>query len=397
MGRQKRDLNKVELDEVTATPMRDRGEDAQGRRYWRARTRKDRRTIWAGWGTQSEVAAIVGALVSKGIPSSPSTPAGVRTVADLLQRWQTHQEQRHKGTDIAFGTLRRYKTSVRHWTATVGDVLVNKLDREMIEDQLLAWRASGAMAPRSCRFASVVVAAAYRWGAKRGLCETRDLEKLDGSAVRDDEYVNASETPTRGEFGPVLARIPDGKARDLVCLLALTGARIGELAALRVGDVDLRGGVLTLSGADALRNRRGKSKPRQWPIGADLSQLLAHLTASRPPDEPLIPALPLDCSELVRQALRSACEELDVPRFTSHALRRMVVMELLESGDAKSVSLLTGHSVSTLLRFYVRPRAENLRDLVRRSGAARLVAPPRLQEVRAPGSGTTSKDTDGDT
>jgi integrase len=193
----------------------------------------------------------------------------------------------------------------------------------------------------------------------------------------------------------VLARIPDGRSRDLVILLALTGARIGEIAALTVGDVDLRAGVLTLSGADDRRHRRGKSRPREWPIGGDLARMLARLMGDRAATEPLVPGLPLDCSELVRQALMTACVALDVPRFTSHGIRRMVVMELLDVTDAKSVSELTGHSVATLLRFYVRPRSSSLRDVVRRSGVGTLAARPQLMEVGAQNPGTQGKDDDG--
>jgi integrase len=394
MARRKVDPDRIDLETVVATPMADRGE-VDGRRYWRARTTDpSRRTVWTGWATREEARATVQALIVKGLPTSPrSAPGAVRTVADLLNRWKTHQEQRQKAGAIAERSLVNYRQGARYWIDAVGDVLVAQLSRVLVEDQLTTWQADG-VSPRTCKLALDILASAVKWGAERGHCTRVDLSRLHALDVRPDEHVNNDYTPTRSEAARVLPHIAAQRERDVVALLALTGARIGEVAALTVGDVDLEGQVLALSGRDDARKRRGKVKVRRWPIAGELTTLLVRLTQGRARDERLVGGLPRDCSDMVRRALDSACAAAGVPPFTAHGLRRMVAMELLEVADPRQVSELTGHSVQVLLTSYVRPRADRLRDLVTRAGVGSLEQRGKVRRLRAhgaqdPGTGGT--------
>lgn len=372
MGRRK-DEQRIVLAEVIATPMRERGEQ-DGRLYWRVRTRDStRRTVGKGWWTPAEAQVAVAALVTQGIPSSPSSRRDVRTVGDLLVRWTSHQEQRQKAGEIAERSLTNYRQSVRYWRSTIDDVLIERLTRVLVEDQVTAWQAKG-VAPRTCKLAVDVLAAAVKWGEPRGHVPrpAPDLRRLSSLRIREDEHVNNDYTPTRQQAATVISHVPEGRDRDIVAVLALTGCRVGEAAALTVGDVDLTGRVLTISGRDPGRRRRGKVKPRRWPIQGELAPLLRRLAGDRPPDEYLIGGLPVDCSDMTARVIEQACAAAGVPRFTAHGLRRLVAMELLEVADARSVSELTGHSVTVLLKSYVRPTAERLRDVVSRAGVGRL-------------------------
>lgn len=212
--------------------------------------------------------------------------------------------------------------------------------------------------------------------------------------IDDDEYVNNSHTPTRIDLAKVLDKLRPGRDRDVVLLLALTGARIGEVAALHVRDYDPESRTLMLSGRDEQRDRRGKVKARRWPVAGELRALVERLAGDRDGTERLIGGLPKDCAWAVQEALRLACDLGEVPRFTAHGLRRMVAMELLEHADPRRVSELTGHSVATLLRYYVRPRAEDLRDLVVRSGVTAVEQRGTVRRLRALKSGTRRQDED---
>lgn len=391
----RQDPDKVELAGVTATPMRDRGED-QGRRYWRARTGsgKERRTIWTGWATRTEVEVVVADLVRKGIPSRPSGPAAVRTVADLLSRWRDHQEQRRKGDQIAARTLINYKQAARYWVEPIGDVAVRALTRRQVEDQLTAWLADG-IAPRTVKLAVDVLAAALAWGAARDLCPKVDLARLSALRVRDDEHVGNATTPTRSQVSSVLAHL-DGWYRDLLHVQALTGARIGEVAALRVGDWDPANRTLVLSGRDVERERRGKVRPRRWPAFGELAELLQRLATDRAPDDRLVAGPPREFVPQLGRALRAACDTAGVPRFTTHGIRRLVALELLDGGgDPRTVSDLTGHSVTVLLRSYVRPTPDRLRDLVTRAGLSVTRPRGKVHRLRAQKRGTPTEDEDG--
>lgn len=385
----RRDEMRVVLDEVIATPMWERGEQ-DGRLYWRIRTRDaKRRTVAQGWWTLAEAQRECARLVMQGIPSPPSSRGDVRTVGDLMRRWVQAQERRLEARKIAPLSLDVYRRGARYWIGALDDVLVSRLTRTMVEDQITDWQASG-VAPRTCQSAVAVLRAAVRWGAERGhVPQPPDLRRLD-LRVRDDEYVYTDATPSRVDAAAVLAHIPPGPARDLIAILAYTGCRVGEAAALTVGDVDLRAGLLTISGQDERRGRRGKVKPRHWPISGELADLLQRLTAGRPdPTEPLL-ELPHNVSGMVRRNLVTACARASVQRYTAHGLRRMVAMELLEVTDPRSVSALTGHTVATLLAHYVRPTAERLRSVVQRAGVAHLEE--RGTVIQLPGTATGHTD-----
>lgn len=394
MARRQQDPDRVVLAHLTATPMRDRGTDEQGRRYWRIRHRQTRATVKTGWWTREEVEAAVAAELAT--PSSsrsrPSNPEVARTVGDVLDRWTRAQVERRDGGEIAERSLTNYRHAARCWKHAIGEVLASALTRELVEDTLRAWR-SGSMSPRTAKLNADVMADVVRWGARRGLCPAVDLQRLAAAQVDHEERVNCEYTPTRSEADAVLARIPPGRNRALIELLGLTGARVGEVAALTVGSWDRERGELLISGRDRRRQRRGKVRTRRWPILGRLGDLLGELAAGRPADEPLVEGLPVDCSDLARWTLRAACDvEPAIERYTAHGLRRLVALELLDVTDPRTVSELTGHSVTVLLRDYVRPRPERLRDVVGQAQRRRRV----LQLARAHEPGTAGGDSDGD-
>lgn len=394
MGRQRTDPDLVRMGTLSATPMRDRGLDEQGRRYWRVRTRGDRRTLWTGWATREQVEVIAAELLRKGIPARRDLQEGVRTVGDLLRRWVAHQEARHQAGQIASKSLENYRRAASHWRSALDDVLVSALSRELVEDTLTKWQASGVSA-RTCKLAADVLVSVVRWGAPRGHCARVELGRLAAVRVRDDEHVNCAYTPTCAEVARVLAEIPAGRNRDTLELLSLTGARSGEALALHVRDYDREAGTLAISGRDDERGRRGKVRVRRWPVLGALAVLLDRLTKDRPPEARLIEGAPKRATTITLGVLEKACEAAGVPRFTSHGLRRFVATELLEYADPRRVAELTGHSVAMLLRCYVRPRAEDLREVVARSGIGQ--APRKRGKViplgaRAQKSGTDDEE-----
>jgi integrase len=335
----------LEVPGLIASPMRARGE-RDGRLYWRARTTDGiRRTVWTGWATRPELVLVLADLVRQGIPAPHGDRGPVRTVGDLLVRWTRHQEQRRAGGQIAERSLAVYRTSAGYWRAALDDVLVQALTRQQVEDTIVDWLADG-VAPRTCRVATDALAAAVRWGTARGHCPPVDLSRL----------------------ARVLEAMSEGWQADVVRLLALTGARIGEVVALRVGDWDRIGGALVLSGRDDERERRGKVAPRRWPVLPELEGALERMAGDRGPGERLVVGPAVHYDVVLSDHIRAACVAAEVERFTPHGIRRRVAMDLLDGGvDARTVSELTGHSVQVLLRSYVRPTPDRLRAAVLRT------------------------------
>lgn len=356
----------IELDILCASTMnRCKGE----RWYWRARKKGTRQDIWTGWATRSEAFQELAKLLTKGIPetSSPSAPRVVRTVADLLNGWVAHQEKREQAGEIAPKSLVNYRQAARYWLEDLGELLTGRVTRAMIEDQATKWQAAG-VAPRTAKMAVDGIASAWKWGSERGHCPPLSLSRLNSLRIRDDEHVNNAHSPSRADARAAIALLRPGRPTTYAArLLAATGARVGEVGAARCADWDRQRAVLKLQGADLERKRRGKVKARYWPVLTELAALLDELTAGRGPDERLIPGLPRDVAKGVAVPLEKACKRAGVEVFTAHGLRRMVAMELLEHNDPKTVSLLTGHSVLVLLRDYVRPPPDRLREAVARS------------------------------
>src|SRR5262245_29321509 len=310
MGRQ-RDEDRVVLGHLTATPMRERGEQ-DGRRYWRIRTRDTRETVASGWWKREEVDAQIADALSR--PRTPrSAPEGGRTVGELLKSWRDAQVRHQEAGDLSPMTLRIYRNSVRHWrSAPVSEVVVTRLTRAAVVDQGITWRADG-VAPRTVDLDVRILRQAVTWGADRDLCPAVDL--AIPVQARDDEHVYCGRVPTRGEVAAVLGVVPPGARRDAIEILALTGARVGEIVALRARDVTPAG--LVLSGRDPERGKRGKVKPRVFPTSGRLRELLDGLVADRDPDERLLD-LPKTADHMVYNTLARASRRAEVLPVTPH-------------------------------------------------------------------------------
>ena len=162
--------------------------------------------------------------------------------------------------------------------------------------------------------------------------------------------VKASKLPagrevTREELRELFAELGAGenpeRDRAILALLAGSGLRRAELAALQVEDVCLRTGEITVRAGKGRKERRGWLGPdglelvREWADPEGFGSLFG-LTASG-----------------VYKMVVSAVARCDMPPATPHDLRRTFVSRLLEAGaDLPTVQALAGHSdISTTARY----------------------------------------------
>jgi integrase len=368
-----------------------RGPREDLRWYWRVRAQGSRKVITTQWWTANEAAVAVGALVASNPapPREPQEGGAPRTVAELLDLWVEHQVRRHSAGRIGDVSLNRYRNTAAHWKATaIATVRPQDLTVSEVDDALLVWLQSDVSA-RTVFTNAVRLKAVAAWGSRRGWCAS--LDTLTPPRPTEQDRVYRTFTPSGEEMARVIQALPEGEIKDAVRLQMMTGARNGEISALKVGDYDRASQSLRLSGRDDALKRRGKTGIRDVPVADPaLSALLHRLTEGRDPDERLVPLSSFNSR--CNKALKKACAAAGVPVFSTHAIRRLAVQVLLDSGmNPKEVSLITGHSVTTMLRAYVRPSPERLRAKMSRAGLGNPSSRGRVLAFRAQDSGTTSE------
>jgi integrase/recombinase XerD len=155
--------------------------------------------------------------------------------------------------------------------------------------------------------------------------------------------------------------------RDLAILTILTrlGLRAGEVAKLRLEDIDWRAGELTIRGKGATTERL----PLPHDVGV---ALVAYLRDGRPScvlREVFLPVhaplTPLS-SMAITAVVRYACDRVGVPRVGAHRLRHTIATELLAAGSplAEIAPILRHASVSTTA-IYAKVDRTALRALAR--------------------------------
>lgn len=129
---------------------------------------------------------------------------------------------------------------------------------------------------------------------------------------------------------------------DLMLLVALTGIRCGEVARLRVADIEIERGIL------AVQLPKDRSNPRRIPISEPARAAIERLLSRALPDGRLISSMAyLSC------AIGRWSRRLDEPLLHARGLRHFLGTELLRRGaPITSVRDVLGHrSLATTNRY----------------------------------------------
>lgn len=143
--------------------------------------------------------------------------------------------------------------------------------------------------------------------------------------------------PSSSEVRTILGELPE-HWRLPVRLLCATGVRVGELAHVTWGDVDIA--------ESQFRIAKGKTKAaRRWAsVRADLMQQLLDLV---PPDDrtPTTPVFPKMTEAGCRVAMWRACQRAGIANYSPHDLRhRWISVQLKRGVPITEVSATAGHS-----------------------------------------------------
>lgn len=338
--------------------------------YWRAELYAGgaSRTVWTGWATEDEATREVAALVADGGDAEPDADEvafdDVETVKDVLELWLGHVKGRvdlsERTQDIYERVATGYlaKSLLRHTRIVALDVRT----LEVWRSQALRLRS-----PRTVALELRILKIAWNWAFAIGLVP-RELPP-----VKVRIPVEVKRTPTAGEVAAVIRHLTGWRAQAVELLWA-TGARAGEIAALRWEDVEApRTGIcwVTLT---------GKRKQRRVPIAADL---LGPRGTGR--------VLPVGHKTVTQtlgpRYITPACLELGIEPFTPHGLRRAAADRMLRSGvDVGAAAAFLGQKPETLLRHY---RQASARDLEHAADVLRAL--PRGDVIDFPADGDPHK------
>jgi len=189
---------------------------------------------------------VADAKKSRGVPAADREAAQVaaeRTVADLLVAWLTQVEPTHKASTIA-----EYRRLIdKALIPVLGQVRLQQLSGQMLDQQYAKWRKAG-LADGSVKARHRILSAALHQGERWEWIESSPARRV---RPLKDAQSKARDVPTVEQAGALLerAKTEDQVLYVLVLLAAITGARRGELVALRWSAVDLEAGLLNITGS----------------------------------------------------------------------------------------------------------------------------------------------------
>lgn len=288
---------------------------------------------------------------------------------DAYLEWvETNRPKAHK----------QRKSIKKVWIETVGDVAIDRLGPALLETYK-AKRTAAETAPATINKGVMVVKHMTGLAARSGWTW---MDRERAAAIR--EVGMLEEPPGRQrpikpkELDAILAafkRTDSRFARRVTAAALLTGCRLGELLALRVGDVDLRAKVIDLSKTKQNRNHQIVVTPS---LAAVLKEALAE-PASKKTGVVFVnrhgAAYTVDgfSKHFARVTERAKCGDI-----TFHDLRRHVGTVLINAGERlEVVSKLLGHSnVAVTQRSYAHLSTEATRAAFERLASVAPVLPP---------------------
>ena len=191
-----------------------------------------------------------------------------------------------------------------------------------------------------------------------GLSAPRGEARLPRVLRADELHQLLDEPPARATADPVI------RARDdaVLELLYGSGLRVAELCGLRVGDIELGAGMVTVWGKGAKQRRVPISAPAATAVERWLAGLRAELATPAAGDHLFVNrrGKPLATRD-VRRILDARAPTPTHP----HALRHSYATHLLDGGaDLRVVQELLGHADLTTTQGYTHVSRERLRRVV---------------------------------
>ena len=292
----------------------------------------------------------------------PAAEADQRAIAGFLDRAWAESGLSRQTLD----SYRRDLEGLARWLAARGRGLAG-VDRQGLFDYLADRTAQGYAARSNARLLSAL-RAYFAQQLRLGLREDDPTARLDPPKLRRSLPKALSESEVEALIQAPDAASPAGlRDRAMVELMYATGLRVSELVNLPAAAVNLRQGVLRVTGKG--------NKERLVPMGEEAQHWLErYLAEARPALAGGRAAVALflgrEAAPLSRQQFWNVVKKLalaagiDPARVSPHGLRHSFATHLLNHGaDLRTLQMLLGHSSLSTTQIYTLVAREGLKRL----------------------------------
>ena len=247
-----------------------------------------------------------------GQPCTPRERAP--TVAEAARRWRASR------IDIRPATASQHASAIARLLPILGHVRVDRITAADVADMVQQLVRQGR-ARETVRKTLTALAMILDW---EGITPNPARDRVRVRLPREESQ--EIEPPSAEQVEAVVRLLPP-HYRLAVLVLEATGARIGEVVAARVGDLDEERRAWLVRAAVSKTRR-----PRWIPVPDDLFAVVIDRLVPRDDrklDSPLFPDL---TDARLRMAIARACRAAGVPVFSPHALRHRRISLLHRQG-----------------------------------------------------------------
>jgi len=253
-----------------------------------------------------------------------------KSVNKLLDDWLAHIAKR--GRSASYVTQARQKSKL-HIRPVLGTVSLDRLDARRLDafyDSLLA----KGLQPSSVRQLHAFLSSALNQAVKWGWIDRAPTERATPPTVRAPDLPVPSPEDVRS-----LVEAADPLMTRAIALAALTGARRGELCAIRWSDVDAEAGVMRIAKAVTGKATIGPTKTHQVRVLALDPVAVALLGEPGLPDVFVLTGTDRPASpNVLTQGFRGLADSLGMP-YRFHDLRHYSATQLVAAGvDMRTVT-----------------------------------------------------------
>lgn len=300
---------------------------------------------------------------------------------DILYRWFESNKIRLKGATEA-----KYLNMIEtHIIPELGGMKLSQINsvivNSFLENKLKGGgiKDKSVLSPSYVKTMAIIIEAAIKYAASEGLCPPLKTP-IHKPTIPKKELVVLSESAESKLTRFLLCEKSNAALGSLLALQM--GLRIGEVCALRWGDIDFENDIIhirhTVSRVSAHRENqktmlildtpKTESSRRDLPIPSILKNILWAAYLQRKSEFIVSDDLNFVGTRTFDYQYRRMLETNGIQIINFHTLRHTFATRCAESGmDAKTLSRLLGHSTaSTTLNIYVHPSMEIMKQQIER-------------------------------